>query len=192
MKTRGGSNSRCSDQRCPYKISKVGKHSVWHRETNGDKRNKTGPGFMTPLTGLPCIVRLQNRMESYSPFSTSMLSICRPGGTQKWVSILLDTGEEDQSTTNERQKTLGSWLHLQVPSIIRLDERNIYSPFSPWLGQSVSSGSGSRKDVVSVLYRNGERDGAKAVQNPDILGRESILPFSCRPRHRRNEHSPES
>ena len=33
-------------------------------------------------------------MESHSPFSTSMLSICRPGGTQKWVSILLDTGEE--------------------------------------------------------------------------------------------------
>ena len=64
---------------------------------------------MTPLTGLPCIVRLQNRMESYSPFSTSMLSICRPGGTQKWVSILLDTGEE--GPIDDKRKTEGPWVH---------------------------------------------------------------------------------
>ena len=98
--------------------------------------------------------------------------------------------------TNRRQtKDRRPWVHdstYRPPSIIRLDERKIYSPFSPQLGQSVSSGSGSRKDVVGVLYRNGERDRAKAMQNPDILGRESILSFSCRPRHRRNEHSPGS
>ena len=64
--------------------------------------------------------------------------------------------------TNRRQtKDRRPWVHdstYRPPSIIRLNERKIYSPFSPQLGQSVSSGSGFRKDVVSIVYRNGEPD----------------------------------
>ena len=70
---------------------------------------------MTPLTGLPCIVRLQNRMESYSPFSTSMHSICRPGGTQKWVSILLDTGEEGPIEDKRKTEDPGFMTPLTGP-----------------------------------------------------------------------------
>ena len=44
-----------------------------------------------------------------------MLSICRPGGTQKWVSILLDTGEEEPIDDKRKTEDPGFMTPLTGP-----------------------------------------------------------------------------